>query len=607
MDDELMKCPVCGTPRVSRYAAYCHVCGSPLPELPPDPDEPADPPAGQDWEDPATTAGEGAAASANPAGSYYPGAYRAGPYPGPVRQDYSSFQQPAQEAPGTAAQPARDGVPAQGGGVAVYDRPETPPSVVRRRRLTWILLAIGLLVGILMLVLGPLGTVLGARNQPVWTPPGSETPVATGAVAALPPGVSAAQATARARYTPTFTPTVTPTWTATATATSTVVAGGNEGGLLPTVVLPTLAPAPTATVAPTAVPPTNTVAPPANTAVPAPTATAVPPTETAVPPTATSVPPAATQTPSSGSAPVSGADLPRALSGGKAIAFVSDRTGVPQIWVVGAGGGNQVQVTSQGANTSPSWSLDDRYLYYVSSRGDQSGVYRLDLTTGTEELVMQTAGVVSARPLPSGQLASLRTENGRYSLYVGDRRVFQLDRAFQYQFSSDGSRVLIDPNSDPRVISIVDVASTRAQEVAPAKSWNAGWGQGNQITYVSDRSGVAAVYLAGPNGEGAHPISPGDKWSQAPAFSSDASQIAFVAGDGPAWNLYVVGANGQNAHKVADAANPSKSPIWQPGGQLIAFESNRAGNWDIYVTDPSGNERGLTADPGNDVDPAWTW
>ena len=113
--------------------------------------------------------------------------------------------------------------------------------------------------------------------------------------------------------------------------------------------------------------------------------------------------------------------------------------------------------------------------------------------------------------------------------------------------------------------------------------------------------------MAGPNGEEARAVSPGDKWSQAPAFSSDGAAIAFIGGDGPAWNVYIVQATGGNARRVGGPANPGKSPAWQPAGRLIVYESDRAGNWDIYATDPDGNERPLTNDPGNDVDPAWTW
>ncbi|MGE5602976.1 MAG: TolB family protein [Nitrososphaerales archaeon] len=578
MDDELMRCPVCGTPRASRYAAYCHVCGSPLPELPPEPDERVDATqAPQGWED--------------------PGAYPAGT--GPVSQAYSAAGQAPGQAfpPGAQTQPGSSGA----GGVRVYDRPETPPSVVRRRRLTWILAGVGVLISLLLLVFGPLRTVLGARSRPDWTPPGTPTPVNV-IIPTLPPGVSAAQATARARYTPTFTPTSTPEVAPTVTAPEATAEGGATGeGALPTVVLPTLGPPPTTTAAPTA-----TAVPPASTAALPATAT-IPPTATAAASIGTpTLSPSAPAT-SAVTGTIPGVDLPSAISGGRVIAFVSDRSGSPQIWLVGSGGGNQLQVTTQGQNTSPSWSYDDRYLYYLGTRGGQTAVYRLDITTGREEQVLQDPSVISARPLPDGQLAVLRTEDGRYALFVGDRRIFQLDRSFQFQFSPDGRRVVIDPNSDPRVISVVDVSTTRAQDVAPARSWNAGWGQGDRLTYVSDRTGIASVYVAGANGQEPRALSPGDKWSQAPAFSSDGSQIAFIAGDGPAWNLYAVAASGGSAHMVGGPANPSKSPEWQPGGSLIAFESDRSGNWDIYVTDPSGNEAALVNDPGNDVDPAWTW
>jgi Tol biopolymer transport system component len=233
-------------------------------------------------------------------------------------------------------------------------------------------------------------------------------------------------------------------------------------------------------------------------------------------------------------------------------------------------------------------------------------VYRLDITTGVEERVLSDPDLVAARPLPGGDLALVRMENGLYTLYAGDRRLYQLDRAFQFQFTPDSRRVVIDPNAPPRVIIVVDVATTQAAEVA-ASAWNASWGPGSRLAYVSDRSGVASVYIAGPNGEEARSVSPGDKWSQAPAFSSDGSALAFIGGDGPAWNVYVVPATGGEARRIGGPANPGKSPAWQPTGRLVAYESDRSGNWDIYVTDPDGNERALTTSPGNDVDPAWTW
>ncbi len=192
----------------------------------------------------------------------------------------------------------------------VYDRPETPPSVVRRRRLTWIIAGIGLLISLLLLAVGPLRTVLGARSGPEWTPPLTETPVQAAVVATLPPGVSAAQATARARYTATPSPTIAPTWTE-GVDLGTPVGGGTTGGALATPVLPTLAPA--ATLAPATVPPLPTLAPP-----PAATAPATaPPTRRAA---ATATVPPTTEAPATEPTAATtdgGASLPQAISGGR--------------------------------------------------------------------------------------------------------------------------------------------------------------------------------------------------------------------------------------------------------------------------------------------------
>lgn len=574
MNDAMMKCSTCGTERASRYAAYCHVCGSPLPELPPTPED------------------EAALDRQNQQPPYDEGATPVAPQTYPQQQVYTAapgYAAPPSQPP--PAQPQQPPPPTGSGPVRVYDRPEVPPSAIRRRNLTIAFAVIGVLLSLLLLFLGPLRNVLSAREEPAWTPPGTETPLGggigvTGTVtttSSLPPGISAAQATARARL---GTATRAPTWT------PGVDLGGASGTAAPGA-LPTLAPAPTTTPRATA---TLALTQP-----PPPTAT-LPPTATVAP---TQAPPTATAQPTAGAG--AGVSLPAALSGGRALAFVSDRTGSPQIWVTDAAGANQIQVTNDGVNTSPAWSPDNRFLYYVGQRSDATGVYRLDITTGQEERLASDPGIVAARPMPNGQLALVRMENGRHTLYVGDRRLFQLDRSFQFQFSPDGRRVLVDPNSAPRVIVVVDVATTQANEVAPANSWNAGWGPGSRLAYVSDRTGIASVYIAGPNGEEARAITPGDRWSQAPAFSSDGSAVAFIGGDGPAWNVYVVPASGGDARRVGGPANPGKSPAWQPTGRLLAYESDRGGNWDIYVTDPDGNERNLTNAPGNDADPAWTW
>ena len=231
-NDDLMRCPTCGAERVSRYAAYCHVCGSPLPELPPAPEDEAawtgNPPSGRT---PAADAslGAGYAAGAQPSAQGQPPSNPQGqPYPG-----------------GPGGQPP----PPPSGGVRVYDRPDVPPSQQRRKRLTIIMAVIGVLLSLLLLGLGPLRTALSARSDPAWTPPGTLTPAGgaagaelTGtATTGLPPGMSAAQATARARN---GTATIAPTWTPGVDIGDAGSTGVPDTGASPVAGLPTLAPAP---------------------------------------------------------------------------------------------------------------------------------------------------------------------------------------------------------------------------------------------------------------------------------------------------------------------------------------------------------------------------
>jgi hypothetical protein len=58
----------------------------------------------------------------------------------------------AQVAQGAAA-PADQPQPPQGGAVRVYERPKIAPSVLRRRRLTLIMMGVGLLISLLLLAI----------------------------------------------------------------------------------------------------------------------------------------------------------------------------------------------------------------------------------------------------------------------------------------------------------------------------------------------------------------------------------------------------------------------------------------------------------------------
>ena len=78
---------------------------------------------------------------------------------------------------------------------------------------------------------------------------------------------------------------------------------------------------------------------------------------------------------------------------GSQIAFVSDRSGNPQIYVMGANGGSPRKITSGGYNTDPAWSPNPRVnkIAYVNVSGSQANIFTVNpdgsevkqLTSGT--------------------------------------------------------------------------------------------------------------------------------------------------------------------------------------------------------------------------------
>jgi TolB protein len=100
---------------------------------------------------------------------------------------------------------------------------------------------------------------------------------------------------------------------------------------------------------------------------------------------------------------------------GQSIYFTSDRGGGPQIYRMPAGGGAAQRVTFGGDyNISPRLSPDGKLMAFVSRRSGRFQVMVLDLQSGTESPVTDTASDESPSFAPNGRLLLYATEvNGR--------------------------------------------------------------------------------------------------------------------------------------------------------------------------------------------------
>ena len=115
---------------------------------------------------------------------------------------------------------------------------------------------------------------------------------------------------------------------------------------------------------------------------------------------------------------------------GAQIAFVSDRLGTPQIFVMDVEGGNLIQISEGGHADEPAWSPDARLIAYAwqPPGGGQSDIYLYDFQTGRNVQLTESDGF-NERPSWS--------PDGRHLVFQSDRNgSMQI-----YTMLANGSRV----------------------------------------------------------------------------------------------------------------------------------------------------------------------
>jgi Tol biopolymer transport system component len=85
---------------------------------------------------------------------------------------------------------------------------------------------------------------------------------------------------------------------------------------------------------------------------------------------------------------------------GQRIAFVSDRDGIENIYMMNADGTHQVRLTNNPLNTSgdyaPTWSPDGRHIAFVSNRAGRYDIYMMN-TDGSHQTRLTNKTAVSIR------------------------------------------------------------------------------------------------------------------------------------------------------------------------------------------------------------------
>jgi Tol biopolymer transport system component len=168
-----------------------------------------------------------------------------------------------------------------------------------------------------------------------------------------------------------------------------------------------------------------------------------------------------------------------------------------------------------------------------------------------------------------------------------------------YTTTADGTSrmMLLDANGNS-----VPISDGQGNDFYPTLSPD-----GNQVAFVSDRSGNLELYVANSDGSNATALTSNDYNDVSPSWSSDGTQIVFASDRDGDLDIYVTDLSGNVQQVTNDDAN-DWAPSWSPLEDLIAFTSDRDVDSEIYVTDLGGNNiHNLTNYPrGDDAYPSWS-
>jgi Tol biopolymer transport system component len=256
------------------------------------------------------------------------------------------------------------------------------------------------------------------------------------------------------------------------------------------------------------------------------------------------------------------------------LAFVSDRDGHPQIYIMDAKATISRLMRHTADDADPTWSPDKTRLAFASTLDGNWEIYWIN-ADGT--------GLTRVTDNPAREAEPAWSPEGNYIAFSSDR---------------DGKREVYTTGAG---------GVTRVTHTPGAgESWEPAWGPDGTLFFTSTRDGKREVYRTTSSGAaGRVTQSPGSSSSWSPAWAG--TYMLFVS-DRDGWpEVYALMADGEMRRVTYTAgAHGSWDPACSAFGWRVAFTSDRGGRPEIYTIAEDGVlQMTHTAGQAQSWSPAW--